>query len=121
MIKWGELGPETGNLADHLPGLDADVTVPEAVDAIVELARDWFDGEGEIIVRVGNAPKVLIPFRTSEPFRKFAARFVDPHGRNQKIEFLGEGQQYIIDGTNPDSGTRYAYRCAPHPARGSKC
>ena len=90
-------------LCNYNPAGDADITDPEAGDAVEEATKDWFSDRGEIPVRFGNAPKRAFVFRTSHPFPKFAAHFVDKQGRPQKIEILCEGQQLVVDGIHPDT------------------
>jgi len=52
-------------------------------------------------------PKRLIPFRTDKPFRKIRIRFVDT---KEKLEFLGDGQQYAAFGIHPDTQQPYTWR-----------
>ena len=107
MRRWQ--GRNTGMLCNYNPAGDADITDPEAGDAVEEATKDWFSDRGEIPVRVGNAPKRAFVFRTSHPFPKFAAHFVDKQGRPQKIEILCEGQQLIVDGIHPDTKQPYSW------------
>ena len=62
---------------------------------------------GHILVRIGKAPKRAIPFRTEVPFAKITANVVAPHGRTEKIEFLGDGQQVVAFGIHPETKQRY--------------
>ena len=107
MRRWQ--GRNTGMLCNYNPAGDADITDPEAGDAVEEATKDWFSDRGEIPVRVGNAPKRAFVFRTSHPFPKFTAHFVDEQGRPQKIEILCEGQQLIVDGIHPDTKQPYSW------------
>jgi hypothetical protein len=113
LLSWGELYPKarnTGNLAAYFPGLDVDLTDPEASRVIVETVNEWFDGSDKtILVRFGNTPKCLIPFRTDTPFKKIRRVFRDKSGKQQALEFLGDGQQYVADGDHPDIGKPYAW------------
>src|SRR5262249_23322864 len=97
----------TGVLAKNAPGLDDDITIPEPADAIEALAREHFEERGDIHVRFGKPPKRLIPLRTDEPFTKLFRVFTAPDGTEQKIEILGDGQQYVVDGIHPDTGKPY--------------
>jgi RecA-family ATPase len=101
------LGTNTGILTAKTPAIDADIMHPEAAAAVEDLAKEWFDGKGSLLVRIGEAPKRAMLFRTTQPFAKMAAYFTDPKGEPHKIEVLGAGQQIVVDGTHPD--TRKAY------------
>jgi hypothetical protein len=101
------LADNTGVLAKRTPGLDIDIVIPEAADAIEALAREFFEEHGDIHVRYGKPPKRLIPLRTDEPFEKLSRSFTAPDGTEQKIEFLGDGQQYVVDGVHPNTGKPY--------------
>ena len=91
------------------PGCDIDFDDTDAAAGIEAAARDWFDGRGTIPVRFGRAPRRALLFRTSAPFPKIVAKFVAPNGSKHKIEFLGDGQQVVVDGIHPDTGARYAW------------
>src|SRR5262249_32639650 len=77
--------------------------------AVEMLAREFFEESGDIHVRFGMPPKRLIPFRTDEPFTKLVRAFTAPDGSAQKLEFLGDGQQYVVDGTHPGTGKPYGW------------
>jgi hypothetical protein len=70
-----------------------------------------FEGCGLMLCRVGNAPKFAVPFRTSTPFGKFATKIIPPDGKPAQLEFLCDGQQFIVAGIHPD--TRQPYRWWP--------
>ena len=91
------------------PGCDIDIDDTEAAAGVEAAARDWFDGRGTIPVRFGRAPRRALLFRAATPFSKIIAKFVAPNGSKHKIEFLGDGQQIIVAGIHPDTGTRYAW------------
>jgi RecA-family ATPase len=109
---WGKNFPSatnTGMLARYAPGLDDDITIPDAAESIEALAREHFEERGDIHVRFGRPPKRLIPLRTDEPFSKLSRVFVAPDGTEQKIEILGDGQQYVVDGIHPDTHKPYGW------------
>src|SRR5262249_18842261 len=66
--KTWHLALNTGIIAKFTPALDIDILDEEAAEAIEGLAREHFEERGDILVRVGLAPKRLIPLRTDEPF-----------------------------------------------------
>lgn len=47
-----------------------------------------------------------MPFRTDKPFGKIIARF---EGTDDKIEFLGDGQQFVAHGIHPDTKAPYQW------------
>ena len=69
------------------------------------LVRQRFEGRGRILLRTGLAPKILIPFRTSKPLSKITILFDE----GEKLEFLGDGQQFIAAGIHPDTRQPYTW------------
>ena len=109
---WDRLYPHaqnTGILCQRAPALDIDITVQPAAEAVEQLAREEFEERGPVLVRVGKPPKRAIMLRTDEPFDKLAASFTAPDGSSQKIEFLANGQQIVVDGVHPDTGKPYSW------------
>jgi hypothetical protein len=113
----------TGLLTRLMPALDIDIYNPEAAKAVEDLVRKHFQGRGKVLVRIGNAPKFAIPFRTSTPFKKITATLITPEDdltadfrrrgdsfrpMDQKIELLCDGQQLVAFGIHPE--TRKSYR-----------
>jgi len=103
------LAHNTGVIAKFAPGIDIDIKIPDAADAVETLAREFFEEHGDIRVRFGLPPKRLIPLRTDEPFKKLRRVFTAPDGSEQKLELLGDGQQYIVAGIHPDTGQPYRW------------
>src|SRR5262249_50153874 len=98
----------TGVIAKRTPGLDIDIKIEDAAEAVEALAREHFEERGLVLVRFGQPPKRLIPLRTDEPFGKLARLFKAPDGSEQKIEILCDGQQWVAAGVHPD--TKQPYR-----------
>src|SRR5262249_47537991 len=71
--------------------------------------RERFEERGDIHVRFGKPPKRLIPLRTDEPFTKLSRVFKAPDESEHKIEVLGDGQHYVVDGIHPEIGKRYGW------------
>ena len=87
-------------------------------EGIVGKMIDWCnDNIGVAPVRVGKAPKALLMFTTNEPFAKCtSARFydpsnpeVDPDRKGQRLEVLGDGQQFVAFHTHPETGKPYEW------------
>jgi hypothetical protein len=113
IANWGKQWPDannTGVLTIRTPALDLDILHPEAADAAEVLTRGRFEERGYILVRFGKPPKRAILFRTDEPFSKIAANLFGPDGMPQKIEFLGNGQQVVVDGIHPDTLQPYRWQ-----------
>jgi len=107
---WEKLYPydhNTGLLTRLVPTIDIDIMHPEAAEAIEALAREHFEEHGDILVRIGKAPKRAIMLRTDEPFSKLTRGFAWPNGSGQ-IEVLADGQQVVAFGVHPD--TKQPYR-----------
>src|SRR5262245_59654181 len=96
----------TGIITRNTPGLDIDFKDEEAAEALEELARERFGSRGVVLVRIGQAPKRLIPLRTEAPFKKIRRAFIAPSGpapdgKDPTIEILGDGQQFVAFGIHP--------------------
>jgi hypothetical protein len=110
---WEKTCPDarnTGILTPYTPTFDIDVLDERAVDAAVELVDERFGGRGKILLRHGRRPKVAIPFRCDTPFDKIQISLIAPNGdTEQKIEFLGRGQQVVVHGIHPDTHAPYQW------------
>lgn len=108
IAMWEQLYPQalnTGLLTSRVPALDVDiVSNQEACDAIFNLVEERFEERGYVLRRIGKPPKFCIPFRTDAPFKKITIRFGD-----ERLEFLGTGQQFVVDGIHPDTGEPYRW------------
>jgi hypothetical protein len=103
----------TGVLAKFAPGLDIDLLDEDACEAIEALVNKTVsDDDSRTLVRVGQHPKRLIPFRTAAPFKKLVLNVLAPNGAAGKIEFLGEGQHYVCDGIHPATHLPYIWHGA---------
>ena len=105
---WGEQGDNTGALCKRTAALDIDIEDESAVQIILELFRATF--RGVILERTGRAPKCAVPLYAPEPFKKVIRKFSAPDGKVHKIEVLGDGQQFVVSGIHPDTGTPYSWR-----------
>ena len=115
---WTKVFPQatnTGYLTYNTPTLDIDIRNPEAATAIEDLVRSRFEESGYILVRVGNAPKRAIPFRTDAPFKKITCKLIAPTGNtDERLELLCQDQQLAAFGIHPDTGKPYSWRpCGP--------
>jgi putative DNA primase/helicase len=99
----------TGILCKYTPALDLDLLNEQAAIAAEDLVRARFEEHGTVPVRIGRPPKRAIPFRTDMPFAKILVDLVAPNGSQEKIEFLGDGQQIVVHGIHPDTGQPYRW------------
>jgi hypothetical protein len=109
---WEKLYPHdlnTGILAKFAPAIDIDLIDTEAAEAIEDLAREHFEERGCVLVRIGKAPKRLVPLRTTEPFSKVFRALIAPNGTEQRVEVLASGQQFVASGIHPDTGRPYQW------------
>lgn len=102
-----------GLLARHRPGLDIDVTDKDCSEAIQFAAEIEL---GLAPVRVGQAPKRLLMYRTDQPFRKMKiflqapdGSTKDPAGKEWAVELLGDGQFYVVEGIHPGTGSAFTW------------
>jgi RecA-family ATPase len=113
--KSWHLARNTGVLCKYTPALDIDLLDEDACEAIETLANQILE-DGRFLIRIGKAPKRLIPLRTEAPFKKLVLAVTAPNGAKGKIEFLGDGQQFIVDGVHPETKSNYCWHGADHLA-----
>jgi hypothetical protein len=100
----------TGLLTRKMPTFDIDIKIPEAASAVEKLVRAAFEEHGIILVRIGNAPKRAIPFRTEAPFAKITENLTAPDGsEGQKLELLADGQQVVAFGIHENTRKPYTW------------
>jgi hypothetical protein len=96
----------TGLRTGHLVGLDIDVRDRALVDALIELATSTIGVTP--LIRIGQAPKVLIAYRTAAPFvKRRSQRLLMPDGQPALVECLASGQQFVAFGTHPVTRQQY--------------
>lgn len=107
----GYAAGSVGLLARKFPGADIDVLDQACADAIERCVLDVL---GPAPVRYGTRPKRLLIYRTDEPFAKVKVFLRGPQGdrgadgKKFAVEFLGDGQQYVLYGEHPD-GFEYTW------------
>lgn len=89
------------------PLLDLDIQDVKLRDLVIKFAEDTI---GYAPVRVGNAPKVGLMFRSTTTFKKVQSKaFTDAKGRKCQVEFLGDGQQFVALAIHPDTKKPYRW------------
>ena len=87
--------------------VDVDVLHHDAAAEIQTMLRNRLEGRGEVIWRVGNAPKFLIPLQITEPVTRSRSIVVAIGGQHHMVEVLGAGQQAVVAGVHPKTGRPY--------------
>lgn len=102
----GKANCNVGIRTKFTPAVDIDI-----LDAdFSEYLTQWcLDNIGAAPTRVGRAPKTLLVYGTDKPFHKKLLTLIDPEGVQQKIEILGEGQQFIAYGIHEDTRKPYVW------------
>lgn len=102
-----------GIISKNTPAVDIDV--PEEAFAL-ELQAKAFELWGSAPVRVGNAPKRLLLYRTNEPFRKITSRtYLNEWEERCRVEILCDGQQFVAFHTHKDTGRPYKWVSDTNP------
>ncbi len=103
-----------GILTKYNPAIDIDCYDEGLVADMVQ----WcYDNLGNAPVRVGRAPKTLLVYLADKPFRKHtSARYydpshpeLDPKRKGQRLEVLGEGQQFVAYHIHPETNRPYEW------------
>jgi len=98
----------TGIVTGRTVGFDVDVLHEEAAVAIREMLIKRIGLT--LPIRFGQKPKLLMVLATDEPFNKKASpEYVFPDGSLARIEILGVGQQFIVDGIHPKTLEPYSW------------
>ena len=105
---WGDTGNNTGVLCKRTAALDVDIDDADAVQIVLSLARKEFCGV--FLERYGRPPKCAVPMQVPTPLKKAIRKLTASDGRVHKIEFLCDGQQFVVSGTHPDTGQAYRWK-----------
>jgi len=103
----------TGLLCGTLIGIDIDVLDHQHADRLTCIATEVLGMTPAS--RIGRAPKILLAFRTDEPFDKVQTpEFHMLDGTVARIEVLATGQQFVAFGIHPDTKAPYRWpECSP--------
>lgn len=106
--KWLKMGfTGVGIQARTCVGVDLDIYDPEILAIML---RATINIVGDSYHRIGQPPKILLPFRTDNPFKKVQSKFyIDPQGNRNKVEILGDGQQWVHSAIHPDTMEPYVW------------
>lgn len=105
---WGAMGAGIGIRTGHgLLCIDADTLDPKQAETVLRLAVQHL---GEAPLRVGKPPKFAMLYRTHEPdLRLQRVHFSAPDGKENRVEILAEGQQFVAAGIHPETGKPYRW------------
>lgn len=85
--------------------IDIDVLDESIAKKVVDYCHDKI---GYTVERVGQAPKILLPYRAGEPnWKKISSRKFGE--QNYQIEVLGMGQQFVAYAIHPKTNKPYEY------------
>lgn len=109
--QWTRSNPAARNtgivLGETLVAIDVDILDSALAEELVSIAADL--GDGVPLIRIGQAPKTLLLFRTNRPHSKrTTGKYRRAEGeKEQGVEILAAGQQFVADGIHPDTGKPY--------------
>ena len=107
--RWGRAQrncTNTGLLCGTLVGVDIDLLDENHAKRLTDIASEMLGATPAH--RIGNAPKLLLAFRTDTPFDKVqTAEFHMLDGTVARVEVLATGQQFVGFGIHP--GTKAPY------------
>lgn len=107
--KWlanGRANDGVGIRTARTPAVDIDVLDLDAAEHMEAWCQEQI---GFAPVRVGKAPKRLLVYRAEQPFPKMSSTWVSPDGVDQKVEILGDGQQFCSYHVHPETGQPYTW------------
>lgn len=103
-----------GIITKHTPAIDIDC-LDERITAHMRLY--CLTNIGPAPERIGKAPKTLLLYAADKPFRKvMSAAYSDPESpqrnakgklKGQRLEILGDGQQFVAYHIHPETGKPY--------------
>jgi RecA-family ATPase len=99
--SWDIQFPKAPNTGLRLGALDLDILDQDVCDDLETEIRDWFESNGEVLVRFGNPPRRIIPIVLTDELTKTSGLFHDPSGKGQALELLGTRSQFLAYGTHP--------------------
>jgi hypothetical protein len=109
---WASNGKGKGGVAvTGIGGLDFDIKDKKVSNAIINYLKKDSDIKGKILIRVGLAPKFLVPVSTNSDIpKKWKNTWFDQAGEKHEIEFLSPSDQYFLThGIHPDTGKEYKW------------
>lgn len=112
--QWAKWGGGVGVRNRLFPAIDVDIDDHRIADIACSVLQQLF-GHDLPVRRRGTAARFLVLFRLSagqEPMRKVRRTVRCADGKTHAVEFLGLGQQCVVDGVHP-SFDRYRWSRRP--------
>jgi Bifunctional DNA primase/polymerase, N-terminal len=101
----GKAGYGIGIRTKHTPLADIDCRHGQMT---LEIDGYFHRNVGLAPVRIGDPPKRDLLYRSTEPLRKVSSRvWIDENGQENKLEILGDGEQFIAFAIHPDTRKPY--------------
>ena len=110
--RWQSNGKGHGSVAvSGLGGMDFDILNKNVSNTLINYIRKESDIDGKIPIRVGLAPKFLIPVSPESAIQKKKKNtWFDKKGEKHEIEFLSPNDQYFLThGIHEDTGKEYTW------------
>lgn len=102
----GHAGHGVGLRTARSPAVDIDIRDAE----MAEKVESWcMEHIGFAPIRIGQAPKRLLLYRSESPMTKRSATWVTPDGETHKVEILADGQQFVAFAVHPDTGQPFTW------------
>lgn len=96
-----------GFLAKYTPAVDIDIYDEEMAQLMRAHTEEII---GKTMSRVGQAPKIMLIYRTDDPFTKRKVTYLDEDQVKHSIEILADGQQFVGIGIHPDTKKPYRWQ-----------
>lgn len=106
---WLTWGANIGLRTDRFPCVDIDIADAGLADIVEQAALAQL---GPAPIRIGNAPKRALAYRTDAPFGKLKL-MLEKGAKKYLVEILGRGQQYVVHGTHPKTMRAYTWDREP--------
>lgn len=107
LTSWSEWGAGVGIQGRQFPAVDIDVDQSDLADAI---EQEVLAVLGAAPVRFGNGARRLLPYRGSGFTKQRLAFRPAGGGEEQAVEFLADGQFYVVEGVHPKTGRPYRWK-----------
>ena len=108
--RWFRDGANVGfRVPDDMVAIDIDASDQKTAEQIEAKTIAAF---GPSPIRIGNAPRRMLFFRTREAFKYASIQFAGPGG-TEKVEIMGPGRQVVLYGTHPKTKAPYAWPVRP--------
>lgn len=104
---WSKWGAGIGMQGRRFPAIDIDVDQPDLADAI---EQEVLAVLGSAPVRFGNGARRLLPYSAAGLAKQKLEFKTADGGKTQAIEFLADGQFYVVEGVHPKTGQPYWWK-----------